>query len=86
MKGEVNGPLAVSHGVISVSQTLMAGEEWETGEPHGQIQLPPSFNGIVPIAGASDGLSVMVRSFARPLEPSRRHMPHQSSWATTVPR
>lgn len=77
--------MAVSHGMISVSQTL-AGKEWETGEPHGQIQLPPSFNGIVPIVRASDGPSLMVRSFAQPIEPSQRPMPHQSSWATTVPR
>ena len=25
-------------------------EDWEVGKPHGQIQLPANFNGIVPIA------------------------------------
>eukprot|EP00435_Cladocopium_sp_Y103_P038258 s648_g10.t1 len=30
-----------------------SGPDWEVGKPHGQIQLPTNFNGIVPIAPAT---------------------------------
>jgi len=45
--------LALCSTVVLVPPHVAFEVEWETGEPHGQIQLPPSFNGIVPIAHAT---------------------------------
>ncbi|CAL1155176.1 unnamed protein product [Cladocopium goreaui] len=45
--------LALCSNVVLVPPHVAFAVDWEVGKPHGQIQLPANFNGIVPIAPAT---------------------------------
>ncbi|CAK9019672.1 unnamed protein product, partial [Durusdinium trenchii] len=45
--------LAICSNVVLVPPHVAFTVEWESGRPHGQMELPGSFNGIVPIALAT---------------------------------